>query len=65
MLKVFLGLVLATPVVLISSVAWGSEIAENDDLAQVTGRVEGGYYPALLSVKSERATFTALSFRCS
>ena len=36
MLKVFLGLVLATPVVLISSVAWGSEIAENDDLAQVT-----------------------------
>lgn len=33
MLKVFLGLVLATPVVLISSVAWGSEIAENDDLA--------------------------------
>jgi len=36
MLKVFLGLVLATPVVLISSVAWSSEIAENDDLAQVT-----------------------------
>jgi len=29
------------------------------------GRVEGGYYPALLSVKSGRATFTAPSFRCS
>jgi hypothetical protein len=36
MLKIFLGLVLATPVVLISPVAWASEIAENDDLAQVT-----------------------------
>ena len=36
MLKVFLGLVLATPVVLISPVVWASEIAENDDLAQVT-----------------------------
>ncbi|MBS3029364.1 MAG: hypothetical protein HCA25_20440 [Dolichospermum sp. DET50] len=30
-----------------------------------SGRVEGGYYPALLSVKSGRATFTAPSFRCS
>ncbi len=27
------------------------------------GRVEGGYYPAPLSVKSGRATFTASSFR--
>ena len=36
MLKIFLGLVLATPVVLISPVVWASEIAENDDLAQVT-----------------------------
>ncbi|OBQ15331.1 MAG: hypothetical protein AN486_23770 [Anabaena sp. AL93] len=29
------------------------------------GRVEDGYYPAPLSVKSGRATFTAPSFRCS
>ncbi|MEA5579311.1 iron uptake porin [Anabaena sp. UHCC 0451] len=36
MLKVLLGLVLATPVVFISPVAWGSEIEENDALAQVT-----------------------------
>jgi hypothetical protein len=29
------------------------------------GRVEGGYYPAPLSVKSGRAAFTAPSFRRS
>ena len=38
------------------------KIENSDDL---NGRVEGGYYPAPLSVKSGRATFTAPSFRRS
>ncbi|MFM6846384.1 MAG: porin, partial [Dolichospermum sp.] len=36
MLKVLSGLLLATPVVFISPIAWAGEIVENDDLAQVT-----------------------------
>jgi hypothetical protein len=42
-----------------------SATPDNDFSEDAMGRVEGGYYPAPLSVKSGRAIFTAPSFRYS
>ena len=45
------------------------QLADSLDIASdkihLLVRVEGGYYPALLSVRSGRATFTASGSRCS